>query len=380
METPRISRIEVGTLIGERPRNAGSNARIGAHGKTVRLPLARVTTEDGATGFGLCRLSQAQVEPLLGTALTDAFLAGHGASDAWLGCEYPLWDLVGKRRAMPVYALVASVAGMSPPVAPPRVRCYDTSLYIDDLHLPSDEAAAALIATEAREGYDRGHRAFKIKIGRGARWMPLDAGTRRDIAVIRAVREAVGQDAPILLDANNGYNLNLTKQVLRETADCGIFWMEEAFHEDAMLYRDLKEWLAREGLPILIADGEGQASPTLMDWAHEGLVDVVQYDIFSHGFTRWLQTGRQLDGWRRKSAPHHYGGLIGNYVAGHLAGALSGFTFVEWDEAQAPGLNASAYTVEEGWVSIPDAPGFGLGLDDERFRHAVANGGFTLAR
>ena len=72
-----------------------------------------------------------------------------------------------------------------------RVPCYDTSLYFDDLHLADEAEAAALIAAEAREGYERGHRAFKIKVGRGARHLPLEEGTRRDIAVIRAVREAL---------------------------------------------------------------------------------------------------------------------------------------------------------------------------------------------
>ena len=125
-----------------------------------------------------------------------------------------------------------------------------------------------------------------------------------------------------MLDANNGYNLNLTKRVLAETADCGIFWMEEPFHEDPTLYRDLREWLQKEKLPTLIADGEGQASPTLLDWARDGIVDVIQYDIYSHGFTRWLATGRQLDTWGARSAAHHYGGHYGNYASGHLAAAI----------------------------------------------------------
>ena len=50
--------------------------------------------------------------------------------------------------------------------------------------------------------------------------MELEKGTRRDIAIIRAVRKAVGPDCPIMIDANNGYNLNLAKRVLDETADC----------------------------------------------------------------------------------------------------------------------------------------------------------------
>ena len=62
-----------------------------------------------------------------------------------------------------------------------------------------------------------------------------------------------------MLDANNGYNLNLAKHVLAETAGCGIVWLEEPFHEDDVLYRDLRAWLAQHDLAVLIADGEGRA-------------------------------------------------------------------------------------------------------------------------
>ncbi len=182
-----------------------------------------------------------------------------------------------------------------------------------------------------------------------------------------------------MLDANNGYNLNLAKRVLEETADCGIFWLEEAFQEDPVLYRELREWMDRRGLRTLIADGEGWAPPSLLDWAREGLVDVIQYDYLGHGFTRWLATGRQLDAWGARSAPHHYGGQYGNYASGHLAGAIRNFTYVEWDEVLTPGLDGSAYTVRDGWVAIPDRPGFGLALDEAVFRRAVESDGYDLS-
>ena len=197
--------------------------------------------------------------------------------------------------------------------------------------------------------------------------------------MVRAVREAVGPGAPLMLDANDGYNLNLAKRVLADTADCGVFWLEEPFREDAELYRDLRAWLDRQRLPVLIADGEGQAAPSLLDWAREGIVDVVQYDIFGHGFTRWLATGRQLDAWGVRAAPHHYGGHYGNYAACHLAGAIRTFAYVEWDEAAAPGLDASGYTIEDGWVAVPDAAGFGLELDEALFRGAVVAAGFSIS-
>ena len=274
MTDSRIVAVEWARLAGRRPRHAGSNARLGEHGIAVHVPILRITTADGASGFGVYHGSPERLGELLGSPFDDLFSGAGAVPERWQPFEYPIWDLAGVRASTPVYALAAEIAGRKLE-EPFRAPCYDTSLYFDDLQLDSQQSAAELIAAEARAGYERGHRAFKIKVGRGARHMPLEDGTRRDIAIVRAVRAAVGPMAPIMLDANNGYNLNLTKRVLAETADCGILWMEEAFHEDDVLYRDLRAWLMQEDLQILIADGEGQADPRLIEWARAGLIDVI---------------------------------------------------------------------------------------------------------
>ncbi len=378
MENPRVTRIEWARLEGRKPRAAGGNARLIGHSQTVRPPLARVTLEGSVSGFGWSSASREQAVELLGKRWDEVFSPDAGAHGPGAPFDYPLWDLAGQRAGAPVYALVGrgAVADVATPF---RARCYDTTLLIDDLHLASNEEAAALIAAEARDGYERGHRAFKIKIGRGARHLPLEEGMRRDVAVVQAVREAAGPDAPIMLDVNNGFNLNLAKRILEETADCHIFWLEEPFHEDTVLYQELKEWLASRGLGVLIADGEGQASPSLLQWTRDKLIDVVQYDIYGYGFSRWLALGKQLDEWGARSAPHHYGGHYGNYVSGHLAAAVRGFTYVEWDEAATPGLDTSAYAIEEGWVRLPETPGFGLALEESAFQSAVRENGWTVA-
>ena len=370
----RIARIEWGRLQGTRLRPAGSNARLGAHGHHVPVPLARVTTEDGATGWGRAALDRETAQALCGLSLSELFAVETDTSPLYRALEFPLLDLMGQRAGLPVYALFA---GVRPP-SPPRVRCYDTSLYMDDLHLSDDAAAVALLASEAHEGWGQGHRAFKIKVGRGARHMPLEAGTRRDIAVIRGVRDAVGPDALLMLDANNGWNLNLARRVLVETAGCGIYWLEEPFHEDPVLYRDLQEWLRARELSTLIADGEGDAAPALMNWAREGLIDVIQYDIFGYGAFRWLALGREIASTTIRTAPHHYGAHLGNYVTGHLALALPRFEFVEWDEAHTPGIDASGYVIDEGFVAIPDTPGFGLTLEETLFQRAIHQNGFVV--
>ncbi len=374
---PRIVAIEWARLDGLRPRPAGSNARLGEHGSRVSVPMARLTVDGGTTGFGVSFAGPAQAERLLGARLSEVFGVAGGPQPAALTFEFALWDLAGQLAGRPVYALAAERFGLPAPEAL-RVPCYDTSLYFDDLTLPSQADAAALLAAEAQEGFARGHRAFKLKLGRGARHMPLEEGTQRDIAIVRAVRAALGPGRPLLLDANDGYNLNLAQRVLAETADCEIFWLEEAFHEDPVLYRDLREWLDHHRLPVLIADGEGLASPRLLDWAQAGLIDVVQTDLYDRGFSGWLDTGRLLDGWGARSAPHHYSTHYGNYAACHLAGAIRNFVYVEWDETDTPGVAAPGYVIDDGLVQVPPTPGFGLALDDGVFDAAVAANGFRV--
>ncbi len=381
----QIVRIDWAPLAGKRPRASGANSRVSpdeapALGVDVRVPIARVTLADGSTGFGYARVALEQAQALLGATLDSVFDPSSGATERALPLDYPLWDLAARRAGVPAYALAASGRGVAQPEENGvlSVPCYDTSLYFDDLNTASDEEAASLMGAEARQGWERGHRAFKMKVGRGARFMPSEEGTRRDVAVVRGVRDAVGPQAPIMIDANNGYTLNVAKRVLAETADCGIFWLEEAFHEDPVLYQDLRRWLDKEGIPALIADGEGQAAPALMDWARDHTVDVVQYDILHPGFTRWLEIGTQLDAWNVRSAPHHYGRHYGNYVAGHLSAVIRSFTYVEWDEATTPGLDTSAYRLEEGRVLLPATPGFGLTLESDIFERAVKESGFSV--
>jgi len=376
VDNPRLTKIEAGYLNGSRPRSHGCNARLPAHGRHVREPVARLFFEDGSSGFGYSRVTPEQAESLHGTHLDSLISLEHGVLPSARSIEFPLWDVLGQRAGKPVYRLLA---GKSDTVESFSVACYDTSLYFDDLHLADDQAAVDLIASEAREGYDRGHRAFKLKIGRGALHMSLMEGTRRDIAIIRGVQAAVGSGIPLLVDANNGYNVNLVKWVLAETAGCNIHWLEEPFHEDRVLYEHLHGWLSEQGLPVLIADGEGQPSPHLMDWAREGVIDVVQYDLPAYGFSAWLKIGRQLDTWAVKSAPHNYGCAMTGYAACHLAGVLKHFAYAEWDHIDLDGLDTTGYAIREGRIHVPDAPGFGLRLDETLFRKSVESGGFVVS-
>jgi L-rhamnonate dehydratase len=373
----RLDKVEWAALPGERWRNAGCNARLGVHGKAVAVSLVRITA-GGIQAFGWSVLTHDRAGALLGQPLKAMFTPEGRVRPEYFDLEFPLLDWLGRVNNQPVYRLVAPASFEDTP-GPFSVPCYDTSFYFDDLHLNDDKAAVELMQAQAQEGLSRGHRAFKIKVGRGAFYMPLQEGLQRDVAVVNGIRETAGSSATLMIDANNGYNFNLIKDLLLGTRQANIFWLEEPFHEDAVLYKHLKEWLAAEQLGVLLADGEGHPDPDLLIWAEAGLVDIIQYDLRYYGFERWLALGPVLDAAGVRSAPHNYGGLYGNYASAHIAPAIRGFLFVEWDGGFAEGLDNTAYRIKDGRVMVPDRPGFGLELDDKHFSGQVRLAGWSVA-
>src|SRR5215207_4028136 len=176
--TAKVERIEWARYLARRPRPAGKNARLPEHGSNVNVPVARLTA-GGVSGYGWSNISQDRAKTLIGKTVAELFAQNLPiVKNEFRPIEIPLLDWLGRATQRPVYAVV------NPDVkAPFTVPCYDTSLYFDDLHLQDDVAAAALMAKEAAEGVAKGHRAFKIKIGRGGMHMPLAAGMSCDIAI-----------------------------------------------------------------------------------------------------------------------------------------------------------------------------------------------------
>ena len=121
MNSATISAIEWGTLVGQRPRQAGCNSRGPVHGNEVRVPLARITTSDGTTGFGACgRLTQQEANAFLGERVDDLIHSANGVAPRAASLEFPLWDLLGRRTGRPVYQLLAESAGKDRFRAPAR--------------------------------------------------------------------------------------------------------------------------------------------------------------------------------------------------------------------------------------------------------------------
>ncbi|HEY3512645.1 enolase C-terminal domain-like protein [Kribbella sp. NPDC051137] len=342
-----ISSVTTVRLGYEYLRTVGRNSFLGSHGSGGSFTAYVVETDRGATGWGL-PLSDGDPGPLIGRPLAELIDPERGVVDpAAEFLDYPLHDLAARILELPVYAMLGGAGS-------PRVRCYSGGIYFDDLDGGPDSGPdGGLDAIRANLAQDHafGFRDFKLKIGRGHRWMDPRAGLRRDIEVTRLTRELY-PDAAILVDGNDGFTLNGLFEYVDAVADCGLYWIEEPFPERRPDLQALREHL--NGGPIRIADGEYDPDVDhVVALAAEGLVDVALMDVIGHGLTAWRRTMPLL---KSEASPHAWGLPLKTLYAAHLSAGLGNTPIVEG--VPGPG----AYTLEDGHVVLTDDPGFGLEL------------------
>ncbi len=372
MAAQKITKIERVILRFKRPRFIGKNARKGDHGDTVTDHVARIHTNSGATGVGWSRISRENAEKLVGQPLDALFDAEIGTTNTGLPLDLPLWDLAARMADKPLYRFLGGRGSR-------EVEVYDGSIYIDDLG-KTDNEAVDIFRKEVTTGQGFGYNNFKIKIGRGARWMDVDEGLARDILVIRTVREAAGPDAKVLIDANNGTTLNIAKEILRQTEDVGIYWFEEAFPEDTEFNKAFKAHISERGYDTLVADGEsGPPPPTYFSMVEKGWIDVVQHDFRAKGLTWWKQTAERIAPWGARCAPHCWGSLIERYTHAHFAASIPNFDLLEAAPAETPGLLLDGWELKNSNLLVPDTPGIGFDLEPDVWADELASDdGFTV--
>ena len=145
--------------------------------------------------------------------------------------DIALWDLRGKLLGQPVSVLLGGRRRE-------QVRVYATGLYFTE----SDNQVGALVE-EAQRYASQGFSAIKMKVG---------LGVETDLRHVRAVRQAIGRDIELMVDANHAYSLNEALSFARQIEPLGISFFEEPVSpEDYEGYRDL-----RQQTSIAIAGGE----------------------------------------------------------------------------------------------------------------------------
>ncbi|MCX8036538.1 MAG: hypothetical protein N3D11_05690 [Candidatus Sumerlaeia bacterium] len=364
IKTTRIVGFDLPTV---RSKFAGKNAKRDDHGDRASDRMVRLYTNAGIEGLGNCRADEKALALLLEKNPFDYYRSGERRMTGPLGAgTMPLWDLAGKALNKPVYQLLGGAG-------PERVPVYDGSIYFADLLPQYASRWADRFKEEIDMGLKRGHRAFKVKIGRGNKWMPRTEGDARDVEVLKIIRQHGGPDIVIGADANDGYDLERTKVLLERHNDAlNLAWLEEMFPEDVAKYLDLKQFIGTHGWKTLIADGETQSDlEAYAPFIAAKAVDIFQGDMNRFGFEGILAEAEMARAQGLLVAPHNWGSHVGFYMQLHVGRAITNFYRAEHDPLSTDVLVADGYEVKDGTCSVPDAPGFGLRLDEAKFASGV---------
>jgi L-alanine-DL-glutamate epimerase-like enolase superfamily enzyme len=270
------------------------------------------------------------------------------------GIDIALWDLKGKALGRPLCDLLGGTTTA-------KIRAYASALF------GRDGAETGEKATRFKEA---GFTAFKFG------WMDFGRAEKTDRAHIAGIRDAVGPEAPIMVDVGWAYDSggdvwDATTALRRAhmLAEYDVYWLEEPLHPDDLDgYRRLSD-----ASPVRIAAGEEEATVHgFRDLIERGHVHVLQPDVSrAGGVTETMRIAALAHAHGRPVVPHHFSTGILGAVSVHVNASIPNALF---QETPAPGEGSPLNTElvvppvkldADGCILIPSGPGLGIELNQE---------------
>ena len=274
------------------------------------------------------------------TQITEVLVLQTGevgpVAQAIAGIDIALWDLDARKRGLPLYRRFREDAVLTVPV------------YATGLNPDGPEAFADAQQT-------RGHRAFKLKIG---------FGRDLDLRNMGALRTTLGNEAVLMVDANQSLDGAAALDMACAAADHGMRWLEEPLRVDA----PAADWadLARAS-PVPLAGGENLRGADLDGAVQGAVLRVIQPDITKWGgITGNLGVARGAVAAGKPFCPHVFAGGVAHLVSLHLLAAVGGDGLLEFDCHPNPGrerILGDLLPVCEGRVPVPQGAGLGATPD-----------------
>ena len=358
----RIHRVEFRTVSVPWPRQVGRNSSKGIHGTgPSKLRVCVLHTDRGATGWGQTQGRTGNTQQLLelvqGKTVADLIAPATGIrSEDYHAIDIPLHDLAGILLKQPVWALRGAKR-------PHLTKVYSGMIYFDDLDPADRPAGVDKVIENCRWDYDYGYRQFKVKIGRGNKWMPAKAGLQRDIDVVNAIHQAF-PDVDILVDGNNGFTVDTMIDFLEGIANVPLFWIEEPFHETIADWTRLRDYLVANGREkTLRADGEAKPDfPVLEQLQKRRAINIRLEDICGHGFTKWRKQMPRLTREGVGASPHTWGTALKTVYTAHLIGAYGNAPTIEGVTTRGGDVDFGDNKIVNAQFRPSNQPGFGLAL------------------
>lgn len=331
-------------------------------------PLVRITDSDGVIGTGytytigqggpaiMSLLRETLVPQLIGRDAADiesiwrdllfsthATSVGAITSLALAAIDTALWDLKCRRADLPLFKMLGGATSSVP--------CYTTEggwLHIE----PEDLIADALDAQA------KGFAGSKIKIGK-----PHMAQDRERLA---AVREAVGPNYEIMVDANQAFSRAEATRRARVLEEFDIAWFEEPMPADNVLEHALLA--ASTSVPIAVGESMYSISQ-FKDYLTSGGASIVQVDVARiGGITPWMKVAHMAEAFGVPVCPHFLMELHASLVC-----AIPNAPWLEYIP-QLDTITKTGLRIEQGRAYPSVQPGLGIDWDWDAIKAAEVDG------
>ena len=265
------------------------------------------------------------------------------------GIDIALWDLAGQALGVPVWQLLGGKYRSAVPA-----------------YASGGWAPVGGIGKQLAQYVERGHRAVKMRVGL------QDRSVDDSAARVREVRDTLGPDVAIMVDAHGTWSVRDALRFARKVEDCDLAWIEEPVSADNIA--GLAE--VRRATDIPIATGENaQTRFEFRDLIAAGACDILQPDIaIAGGLTECQRICALASAHELTVAPHLWGSAI-LFAAGlHLCVSTPQAVTVEFSRGENPLLHElvePAFDLVDGHVPAPTKPGLGLTLRRD-FVRAIA--------
>jgi L-rhamnonate dehydratase len=328
---------------------------LAGHGFTAitNSPIVVATIRDviAADITGLDALAREAIqERLLKLLVLRGLHAGH-AMHAISAIDIALWDIAGKKFSQPIWRLLGAARSVVPAYSTFGPATLDRDALV----------AAARSATSAGQ-----HRLKMVVAAHGdaqqARGLSLDDVLREDIARIRAVREAVGPDVALFIDANHGLNEYEARRFIDRIREFDLALFEEPLRgNDVRRLADLRRY---SPIPLSAGQNEGHIA-RWRDMAVNDAVDILQLNVcMCGGYTGALKVAGLAQAF---AMPMDNGGGYALFNM-HLHAGVANGGMVEWHVSSVQ-LEREFYDqrfeLEEDRLRLPERPGLGFDLKPE---------------
>jgi L-alanine-DL-glutamate epimerase-like enolase superfamily enzyme len=304
--------------------------------------LVKVYTDEGITGVGECSPMNAEADKI----------AGQTQAMCGAGIEIACWDIMGKALNQPIYKLLGGAYRT-------KIGVYASSMQRDIA--PNDEARRMY---DLREKY--GFRGGKVRAGVNYGF-DQDVAPGRAVAVVKSVRQAMGDDFQLMVDANSCYSAARAIELGRRYEQLGVWHFEEP-----VPYFDVdSQAKVAHALDMPVAAGENDWDLfRFKEMFVKQAVDIVQQDIIKcYGFLHAKKIAALAEAFGVFVAPHNSQPNLGTVATLHFVAATPGCRYLQEMSIESfsrrEGLFEPRIEVVDGYVRVPDGPGLGVKINEK---------------